>query len=217
MPALKPQKDRRRQGRPSTSVAVGKEVVVTAVRAALKVTPPGEITFQQIALLAGIDMRLIRYYFGNLPDLLKAVAIEVTEELRNRFIAANAHSGNVRDSLRLRVSIFLDFFGDNPHYHRLVVDFLVKTDGPDREAALNRFRQSIDDLQNVLNKGSPPKKAYPLDARFVHVSMAAICEFLFSAKPVFAALFKEDVETPAFRERFCDFVTDLMMGSKHPN
>ena len=213
MPARKTEKTRRPQGRPSTSGAVGKEAILAATRETLKTVPPGEITFQQVALLAGIDKRLIRYYFGQMPDLLKVVAIEITEELRNRFVASNVREGSIRDRLRLRISIFLDFFGSNPHFHRLVVDYLLNTTGPERDAALDRFRHSIGELQVLLSGEKASGQAYPLDARFVHVSMAAICEFMFSAKPVFTALFGNEVDTPAFKDRFCDFVTDLVMGS----
>ncbi|MCX4163664.1 MULTISPECIES: TetR/AcrR family transcriptional regulator [Paraburkholderia] len=209
MSARKTPKTRRPQGRPSTSGAVGKEAIVAATRETLKTVPPGEITFQQVALLAGIDKRLIRYYFGQMPDLLKVVAIQVTEELRNCFVASNVKDGSVRDRLRLRISIFWDFFGSNPHYHRLVVDYLFNTTGPERDAALDRFRHSIDELRNLLHG----EQAYPLDARFIHVSIAAICEFMFSAKPVFTALFGNEVDSPAFKDRFCDFVSDLVMGS----
>jgi len=213
MPARKTEKTRRPQGRPSTSGAVGKEAILAAARETLKTVPPGEITFQQVALLAGIDKRLIRYYFGQMPDLLKVVAIQITEELRNRFIASNVRDGSVRDRLRLRISIFLDFFGSNPHYHRLVVDYLFNTIGPERDAALDRFRHSIGELQTLLSGEHATGQAYPLDARFIHVSIAALCEFMFSAKPVFTALFGNEVDAPAFKERFCDFVTDLVMGS----
>jgi AcrR family transcriptional regulator len=213
MPARKTEKTRRPQGRPSTSGAVGKEAILAAARETLKTVPPGEITFQQVALLAGIDKRLIRYYFGQMPDLLKVVAIEITEELRNRFVASNVRDGSIRHRLRLRISIFWDFFGSNPHFHRLVVDYLLNTTGPERDAALDRFRHSIGELQTLLSGEHDSGQAYPLDARFVHVSMAAICEFMFSAKPVFTALFGNEVDTPAFKDRFCDFVTDLVMGS----
>jgi len=213
MPARKTEKTRRPQGRPSTSGAVGKEAILAAARETLKTVPPGEITFQQVALLAGIDKRLIRYYFGQMPDLLKVVAIQITEELRDRFIASNVRDGSVRDHLRLRISIFLDFFGSNPHYHRLVVDYLFNTIGPERDAALDRFRHSIGELQTLLSGEHATGQAYPLDARFVHVSIAALCEFMFSAKPVFTALFGNEVDSPAFKERYCDFVTDLVMGS----
>lgn len=53
----------------------------------------------------------------------------------------------------------------------------------------------------------------PLDARLAHVMTAALCEFLFSAKPVFTSLYGQQAETLAFRQRYCDFVTDLLIGA----
>ncbi len=108
--------------------------------------------------------------------------------------------------------IFLEMFGDNPHYHRLVVDFLLKRAGPERDATLNGFRQSIKELDLSLREAREANGLSPLDARFAHVMTAALCEFLFSANPVFASLFGQQAETPAFRKRYCDLVTDLLIG-----
>jgi AcrR family transcriptional regulator len=209
-------KERRSQGRPSTAVAVGQKAVIAAVREALKTTPPGELTFNQIAVLAGVDQRLIRYYFGQLPDLLRAVAVEISQELRSRFVAAHRRDGSTRERIRQRVMIFLEMFGDNPHYHRLVVDFLVTTEGAERERALDGFRQSIKELDLSLREARDANGLGPLDARFAHVMTAAVCEFLFSARPVFTALFGPQAETPAFRQRYCELVTDLLIGPESP-
>jgi AcrR family transcriptional regulator len=205
-------RERRSQGRPSTAVAVGQQAVVAAVRKALKTTPPGELTFNQIAALAGVDQRLIRYYFGQLPDLLRAVAVEITQDLRSRFIAVHCQDGSTRERIRRRVMIFLEMFGDNPHYHRLVVDFLLTTAGAERETALDGFRQSIKELDVSLRKARDANGLSPLDARFAHVMTAALCEFLFSANAVFTSLFGQQAETPAFRQRYCDLITDLLIG-----
>jgi AcrR family transcriptional regulator len=209
-PRRKP-KERRSQGRPS--VAVGQKTVLAAVREALKTTPPGELTFNQIAALAGVDQRLIRYYFGQLPDLLRAVAVEITQDLRSRFIAAHSLGGTPRERIRRRVMVFLEMFGDNPHYHRLVVDFLLANEGAEREAALDGFRHSIKELDVSLLEARDASRLTPLDPRFAHVMTAALCEFLFSAKPVFTALFGAQADAPAFRQRYCDFVTDLLIGA----
>jgi AcrR family transcriptional regulator len=195
------------------AVAVGQETVVAAVREALKTTPPGELTFNQIAALAGVDQRLIRYYFGQLPELLRAVAVEITKDLRARFIAAHSQGGSPRERIRQRVMIFLEMFGDNPHYHRLVVDFLLATGGAERDAALDGFRQSISELDLSLREARAANGLRPLDARLAHVMTAALCEFLFSAKPVFISLFGQQADTAAFRRRYCDFVTDLLIGA----
>lgn len=217
-PQRKPRKPRH-QGRPTTAVAVGKEAVVAATREALKTTPPGELTFKTIADIAKIDQRLIRYYYGYLPDLLRAVAIEVTEELRVRFGAEVARvrlsepGPDARDRLRSRILIFVEFFGSNPHYHRLVVDFLINTQGPERDAAVARIKSSILELHALLKGCSPSGQVSDLDAQLMHVSIAAMCEYLFSAEAIFTAVLGCDVKDAKFRDRFCDFVTRLILGS----
>jgi AcrR family transcriptional regulator len=204
---------RRSQGRPSSAVAVGQKGLIAAVREGLKDTPPGELTFLQISKLAGVDQRLIRYYFKELSDLLRAAAVEVMQELRASFATAHHQGGSPRERIRRHVKVFLAHFGDNPHYHRLVVDYLITKQGADREAALNGFRQSIKELELALNEARQANSLRPMDARLAHVMSAALCEFLFSAKPVFLSLFGQQAGSSAFQSQYCDLVVDLLIGT----
>jgi AcrR family transcriptional regulator len=204
---------RRSQGRPSTAVAVGQKGLIAAVREGLKDTPPGELTFLQISKLAGVDQRLIRYYFKELPDLLRAAAVEVMQELRASFAAVHRQGGSPRERIRRHVKVFLAHFGDNPHHHRLVVDYLITKQGADREASLNGFRQSIKELELALNEARQTNGLRPIDARLAHVMSAALCEFLFSAKPVFLSLFGQQAGSSAFQSQYCDLIVDLLIGA----
>jgi AcrR family transcriptional regulator len=205
---------RRSQGRPSPAVAVGQQGLIAAVREGLKATPPGELTFLQISKLAGVDQRLIRYYFKELPDLLRAAAVEVTQELRARFAAVHRQGGSPRERIRRHVSVFLAIFGDNPHYHRLIVDYLIPKQGADRESALTGFRQSVKELELALNEARQTNGLPPMDARLAHVMSAALCEFLFSAKPVFISLFGQQAGSSAFKNQYCDLIVDLLVGTR---
>jgi AcrR family transcriptional regulator len=212
--ALKPPSSRRRsQGRPLPAVAVGQKGLIAAVREGLKDTPPGELTFLQISKLAGVDQRLIRYYFKELPDLLRAAAVEIIQELRTNFAAAHRQDGSPRERMRRHVKVFFALFGDNPHYHRLVVDYLITKQGPDRDASLAGWRQTIKEFEVVLNEARQANGLRPMDARLAHVMSAALCEFLFSAKPVFLSLFGQQADTSAFQNQYCDLIVDLLMGA----
>jgi AcrR family transcriptional regulator len=180
---------------------------------ALKNTPPGELTFLQISKLAGVDQRLIRYYYKELSDLLRAAAVEVTQELRASFAAVHRQGGSPREQIRRHVKVFLTHFGDNPHYHRLVVDYLITKSGADREATLTGFRQSIKELEPVLNEARQANGLRPMDVRLAHVMSAALCEFLFSAKPVFLSLFGQPANSSAFQNQYCDLIVDLLIGA----
>jgi AcrR family transcriptional regulator len=212
--ASRPKPGRRRsQGRPSTGVAVGQKGLIAAVREGLKDTPPGELTFLQISKLAGVDQRLIRYYYKDLSDLLREAAVEIIQELRASFVQAHRPGGSPRELVRRHVKVFLAHFGNNPHYHRLVVDYLITKQGADREASLNGFRQSIKELDVALNEARQSKGLRPLDTRLAHVMSAALCEFLFSAQPVFTSLFGQQARSSAFQDQYCDLIVDLLIGS----
>jgi AcrR family transcriptional regulator len=205
---------RRSQGRPSTAGAVGQKGLIAAVREGLKNTPPGELTFLQISKLAGVDQRLIRYYYKKLPDLLQATAVEVCQELRANFAAAYSRGGTPRERIKRHVEVFLREFGDNPHYHRLMVDFLITKEGADRDAALKGFKQTIAELELALNEARQANGFGPFDPRLAHVMTAALCEFLFSAKPVFLSLFGQQAGSSAFQNQYSNLIVDLLTGAE---
>ena len=127
--------------------------------------------------------------------------------------AGYAVRGSVRERLKLRIGAFLEVFRENPHYHRLVVDYMYARDDANAKAALKLMLQSVGDLNELIQEGVKAGEMEPLDGRLVHVATAALCEFLFSAKPVFSAIFGPKVETQAFLESYSDFVADLVLGN----
>jgi AcrR family transcriptional regulator len=205
-------KIRRSQGRPDVNKAVGRDALLLAARQALKTKPPGEITLHEVASNAGVDPALIRYYFGQLSDLMAAVAVEISRQLRERLASLKGVRGSVRKRLKLRIGAFLEVFRDNPHYHRLVVDYMYARDDANAKSALRLLLQSVDDLDELIKEAVEAGEMEPLDARLLHVATAALCEFLFSAKPVFSAIFGPRVEAQAFLEHYSDFITDLILG-----
>jgi AcrR family transcriptional regulator len=205
-------KIRRSQGRPDVNKAVGREALLLAARQALKTKPPGEITLLEVASIAGVDPALIRYYFGQLSDLMATVAVEISCQLRERMVSVKDVRGSVRERLKLRIGAFLEIFRDNPHYHRLVVDYMYARDDDNAKSALKLLLQSVGDLDELIKEGVKAGEMEPLDARLLHVATAAMCEFLFSAKPVFGAIFGPKAETEAFIEQYTDFIADLVLG-----
>src|SRR4051794_38852403 len=126
----------RGKGRPKTRGSVGREALIAAARDALKSKPPGEITLQEVAGIAGVDPALIRYYFGQLQDLFTETATEITRELRGRLAALIAEKGSVRDKLERRIMVYLEVFRANPNYHRLIVESVHLSNNPNQQTVL---------------------------------------------------------------------------------
>jgi TetR/AcrR family transcriptional regulator len=200
----------RGEGRPTTRGSVGKEALVAAAREALKRKPPGEITLHEIAQIAGVDPALIRYYFGQLSDLFAEAATEITRELRGRLAALIAQKGSARESLQRRILVYLDIFRTNPNYHRLIIESVHLSDNPNRETVLRLLRQSLEELEDLVREGASSGELKAVDARFLQLAIAAMCEFFFSARPIFQGIFGAEADDPNFVETYAHFITMLV-------
>jgi len=52
-----------------------------------------------------------------------------------------------------------------------------------------------------------------VDAGFLQLAIAAMCEFFFSAHPIFEAIFGAEAKDPKFVERYSYFITALVSES----
>jgi AcrR family transcriptional regulator len=200
----------RGKGRPTTTGSVGKDALIAAAREALKRKSPGEITLNEIAQIAGVDPALIRYYFGQLPDLFTEAATEITRELRGRLAALIAQKGSVRELLRRRIIVYLQVFQANPNYHRLIIEFVHLSDNPGRQTVLRLLRQSLEETEDLVREGVATGEIKSVDARFLQLAIAAMCEFFFSARPIFQAIFGDEADDPKFVDEYSKFIVALI-------
>jgi AcrR family transcriptional regulator len=203
----------RGKGRPKTRGSVGREALIAAARDALKSKPPGEITLQEVAGIAGVDPALIRYYFGQLQDLFTETATEITRELRGRLAALIAEKGSVRDKLERRIMVYLEVFRANPNYHRLIVESVHLSNNPNQQTVLRLLRQSLEELEDLLREGTGKGELKAVDARFLQLAIAAMSEFFFSAHPIFEAIFGAEANNAKFVEQYAKFITALVSES----
>jgi len=204
----------RRTGRPTTRGSVGREALIAAAREALRRKPPGEITLNEISQIAGVDPALIRYYFGQLSSLFTEAATEITRELRGRLASQIAEKGTVQNSLHRRIQAYMAVFKENPYYNRLMIEAVHLSDSPSRQTVLRLVSHSLDEMRDLAADGSRTGEIKTLDPRFLQLAIVAMCEFFFSAHPVFEAIFGEEAKDPKFDETYADFILSLISISE---
>ncbi|MGB0629225.1 MAG: TetR family transcriptional regulator [Alphaproteobacteria bacterium] len=69
----------------------------------------------EIADRAGLNKRMLYYYFGNKDDLFAAVLDEVYETICTQSAALDVVSGSAPSGLSKLVDFVIDFYLDNPH------------------------------------------------------------------------------------------------------
>lgn len=200
----------RGQGRPAVASSVGKAALIAAAREALKRKAPSEITFIEIAKIANVDPALIRYYFGQLGDLLAAAATEISKELRARLAALITRRGSVRERLVARIQVYLSVFRDDPHFHKLCVDHGYLSDNENRRMLQMLLRQSVEELDELIAEGIRNGELRPVDARFLQIVIGSSCEFLFGAGPIVRAIVGPEAEKADFPNRYAELLADLV-------
>ena len=196
----------RRKGRPTIRGSVGKEALIAAAREALKRKPPGEITLFEISQIAGVDPSLIRYYFGQLQDLFAEAAADITRDMRSRLAVLIAEKGSARDKLERRIRVYLEVFRANPHYHRLVIEAVHLSDNPIGKTVLRLLQQSLEELGDIVREGVEQGELKQLDPRLLQLTIAAMCEFFYSAHPIFGAIFGSQAKDPKFVDKYAKFI-----------
>jgi AcrR family transcriptional regulator len=209
---VKPRKPRKR-GRPVTHSSVGRDALVAAAREALKRKPPGEITLHEIAQIAKVDPALIRYYFGQLPELFMEATTEVTRELRGKLAGLITLKGSVRERLNQRIRVYLGVFRENPNYNRLLIDVVHLSEHPNRDAVLRLFRHSLDEMRELVQEGVATGEIKDIDSRFLQLAIASMAEFFYSARPVFEAIFGEEAKQTNFVNQYAGMIVALIESS----
>jgi AcrR family transcriptional regulator len=202
----------RRQGRPRRSeAAVGKEAIVEAARKLLRQVPPAKITRLAVARAAGVDPNLVRYYFGDMTELLSNVVEAIVATMRGKLEISVANPDlSPAEKLRQRVRILLDTFVENPHFHQLFVELVLYRD----KSSVKHLRRSIverslSELEGLLAEVG----ATDLDPRFVYISLFGILEFFVTAQPILEVLYpKHVIGSKKLQNEYAEFVGNLFFG-----
>lgn len=204
----------RKRGRPARkSNDVGRQALLDAARKALTRVEPTLLTRQMIAEEAGVDPNLVRYYFGNIENLLMELIRVTHGNAREEMLARRSDSGPI-ERLRSRISRTFRLFGENPFHHKLVSSMLY---GGDTSEAHDEWTAiltgSLEDLQEILRLGQKDGVMRPVDPRYLHFLIISACEFWSSNKPATGIVFQGE---NASYEDYAQFIFDLVMEGLRP-
>ena len=207
----------RRQGRPveAKGSAVGPEMILAATRRLLLDMSPSKLTRAVVAKASGVDPQLVRYYFGDLEGLLIAATDLMLQELRERLATTSKLQGTFRERLSARVRTYLRFFRENPNFHALVYEHVLRAKTQEGLRLRHRMLEaSILELEDLIRDGITQGGVRPIDPRFIHTATIAMTEFFLSGRAVFDELFPggNDSES-SIEDHYCDFVVEIILGA----
>lgn len=203
----------RRRGRPaSNDVDPGRTRIVSATTELLKTTPPSRLTGASIAQAAGVDPKLIRYYFGDTKNLLAAVAVSIARSIRERYLTLGAGEGSALDRLRARIRGLMQAQAEHPHYHNLMIEIGLYGEGEHVDSARHEILGSaLTALTEIAKAGAAEGEMIKVDSRYLHVAILGMCEFFIRGRPNLSRSL-DPADIPADEvERYTNFICDLVV------
>ncbi len=211
------EKPKRGRGRPSRdSGDIGAEALVEAARQVLTTMDPALVTRQAVAEHAGVAPRLVRYYFGNMRQLLGEVVAGVLRQVRSDMAAKRANDPVER--IRYRIERTFRLFNENKGHHKLVSAMFYgdDEDSPERTEWVTLLKDTIADIQDIVDEGCKAGLFRPIEPRFLHMVIVSISEFWSSNDPIIKIIFSDSSDRADLERRYVDFVTDMLLRGLKP-
>jgi AcrR family transcriptional regulator len=171
------QKKTRGIGRPTNKGSIGKEVLIEKTAQLLRTVPPEKLSLTAAAQAANVHLTLLKYYFQDRTRLLTEVARHLTVTLGKRVEAAEDDRPAPPERLRIRIDAMVDFYVENPFYHRLMVEIIAETEDPLAAELINHWMsRTLEIYRGIMADGVQQGSLRPLDVSFTYLAMMGLCE-----------------------------------------
>jgi TetR/AcrR family transcriptional regulator len=200
---------KRSRGRPPTSQASGtRNAIITAAAQLLDRLPPHRVTTVLIASKAGVDPKLLRYYFHSREDLLIAVIENILVEWAATHPPANAPPA---DRLSAHIAAMLDFSLRVRSMQRLMIDECAEAKSPAvRERVRELNAMAVRSYAEYLHLDAAAAETQP-DPLFLHVAVIGVCEFFAAAQAMIMPLAPKGLSAATLTKRYEKFIRGLLL------
>ena len=175
----------------------------------------GGARIEAIAERAGVNKKLIYYYYEGKDELFLAVLEQSYADIRAAEQALHLEAGDPLEAIRSLVAFTWNHYLAHPEFLAL-----LNSENMHRAGHLKRSRRIrqmnsplIDVLAAVLARG---EKAGVLrngiDAMQLYISIAGLAYFYLSNKHTLGAIFGRDLMAPAAREERLAHMSDVILG-----
>jgi TetR/AcrR family transcriptional regulator len=216
--AKKPAPDRRKKGRPAgREGSIGADQIIDTARILLKDHHPDKLTQASIARAAGVDPKLVRYYFKTLDHLLVELAHRFILDINDRMAGASKIAGTTEEKIARRIRTLLQFYVETPNFWPLIMDKIYLSEDDRARSVRRDFNNtSFQRLSTILLNGIEQKDIRPgIDPRLLYVVLIGVCEIFVTGKPIMDVLFSE-YEQESLADLYGNFIIDLVTLGLRP-
>ena len=175
----------------------------------------GGARIDSIAERAGVNKRLIYYYFGGKDELFLAVLEQTYADIREAEHALHLETANPADAVRRLVAFTWNHYLAHPEFLTLLNSENLHRARHLKESSRIREMNSplIQTLGAMLERGrSDGVFRGGVDALQLYISIAGLAYFYLSNNPTLSTIFGRDLMTPKALAERLSHITEVVMG-----
>ncbi|MBU1358706.1 MAG: TetR family transcriptional regulator [Gammaproteobacteria bacterium] len=191
------------------------QAILQAATDEFSATGLGGARMENIAARAGVNKRLIYYYFGSKEDLFLAVLEDTYASIREAEKKLRLENLDPATGVRRLVEFTWDYYLANPHFLTLLnSENLHKAKHLNRSARIQEMNSPLVQLlSDLLQRGQQANLFRGgVDPVQLYISIASLCYFYLSNNATLSTIFGRDLLTPTALSERLSHMTEVIMG-----
>ena len=175
----------------------------------------GGARVERIADRAGVNKRLIYYYFKNKESLFRAVLERTYERIRGEELQLNLRQVEPIEAIRRLISFTWNYYLEHPEFLTLLNSENLHRARHLRTSSKAREMNSplIETLTDVLERGTKAQLFRAgVDPVQLYISIAALSYFYLGNCHTLSTIFDRDLLSPKARVERLSHMTELVLG-----
>lgn len=206
----------KRSGGNNRNPARAQRAIIEAATAEFAEHGIGGARIERIAQRAGVNKRLLYYYFGSKEDLFVAVLERTYADIRAAEQLLHLDELDPIEAIRQLVSFTWRYYLQHPQFlHLLNTENLHHAEHLKRSATKVKELNSplVQMIETVLDRGRHDNLFRAgIDPVQLYISIASLAYFYFSNVHTLSAMFDRDLRSPKAQAERLSHITDLVLG-----
>lgn len=194
-----------------------KELLLQAASDLLKARHAIDISFSEIAEASGLNSALIKYHFGNKDGLLLALVERDAAKTMATMEQLVAMDISPKEKIRLHVAGVINTYAKHPYLNRLIHTLMDSKSSSVPQEMVEFFVKPLMDAETqILKEGVATGDFREVDPTLFYYSVVGACDYIFYARHSRKLLTGATNLTPAIRDNYIDFVSEMVLRMLTP-
>jgi len=172
-----------------------------------------DVPLADIAERAGMNIALIKYYFGNKEGMMTALVVREAERIVREFRALVAMEGvEPVEKLRRHIAAQVMIYWRFPYFDGLLRNLLRDSSSESARLITREYISAVCDAQQTLLTAASAKgQIKAVDARNFYFATSGACHYLFSARATLKHVFGHDRISDDMARSYANDVARMIM------